>query len=118
MNVLEYFEELTENIEDSEIPEPLLIARILSVTSGCLTSNPEIEDEEEDDLPQAETYRVLEFVVQGGLWDEPVKFLMLSENTDSEEWLYAPTLEDFIEERFYGQDNLTTTYEVNDEEVF
>lgn len=118
MNVLEYFEEQAGNTEDLEIPETLLTAKILSVTSGCLTSNTVTEEDDGDDPQYVETYRVLEFLVQGGLWDEPVKFFMFSENTDNDEWIYAPTLEDFIEERFYGQDSLATTYEVNDEEAF
>lgn len=118
MNVLDYLEGEVGYVKNADIPETLLTAKVLSVMKGTLECDVVSEEDDEDDPHYADSYQVLEFVVQNGLWDEPVKFVMVSEDTDNDEWVYAATLEDFIEDRFYGQDDLTTTYEVNDEETF
>jgi hypothetical protein len=78
-----------------------------------------VEEEDDADDPRlAESYQVLEFEVQNGVWDEPVRFVMVSADTTDRDWVYASSLEDYLEEHFYGQDDLTTIYEVVDEEDY
>lgn len=118
MNVLDYLEEEIGYIRSSDMPETLLTAKIISIAKGVLECDVVEEEDEEDDPRFAESYQVLEFTVKSGLWDEPVKFVMISEDIENGEWIYAATLEDYLEENFYGQDDLTTTFEVIDEEDF
>ena len=118
MNVLDYLEQEVEGYEESVgVPETLLSSNILSVTHGVLECDVVEEEDDEDDPRVADSYEVLEFEVESGLWDEPVKFVLVSDPS-GEEWVYASTLEDYIEEHYYDQDDLTTTYEVSDEQFF
>ena len=118
MNVLDYLEEEVGYVRSSDMPETLVTANILSITKGVLECDVVEEEDDEDDPRSAVSYQVLEFEVQSGLWDEPVRFVMVSEDAENGEWIYASTLEDYMEDNFYGQDDLTTTYEVIDEETF
>lgn len=118
MNVLDYLEEEVGYVRSSDMPETLLTAQIISITKGVLECDVVEEEDDEDDPRFAKSYQVLEFSVQSGLWDEAVKFIMVSEDSENGDWVYAATLEDYLEENFYGQDDLSTTYEVMDEEVF
>lgn len=118
MNVLDYLEEEIGYVKSADMPETLLTAQIMTVSRGVLEGRTSCEEGEEDFPPFDETCEVLEFVVQNGLWDEPVKFVMVLNGSEGGEWVYASTLDDYIEENFYDQDDLTITYEVNDEEVF
>lgn len=118
MNVLDYLEEEIGYVRSSDMPETLLTAKIISVTKGVLECDVVEEEDDEDDPRFAESYQVLEFEVQNGVWDDAVRFVMVSEDTENGEWVYATTLEDYIDENFYSQDDLTTKYEVTDEETF
>lgn len=118
MNVLDYLEEEIGYVRSSDMPETLLTAQILSIIKGVLECDVVEEEDDEDDPRFAVSYQVLEFSVQSGLWDEAVKFVMVSEDSENGDWVYAATLEDYLEENFYGQDDLTTTYEVIDDEDF
>lgn len=118
MNVLDYLEEELGYEQGTDMPDTLLTAKILSITKGALECDVVGEEDDADDPRVAESYQVLEFEVQNGLWDEPVRFVMVSEDVAEKDWVYATSLEDYLEENFYGQDDLTTTYEVVDEESF
>lgn len=118
MNVLDYLEEEIGYVKSSDMPETLLTASIVSVTRGVLECDIVQEEDDDDDPRFAESYQVLEFEVQNGQWDDSVKFVMVSEDIENGEWEYAPNLEYYIEENFFGQDNLTTTYEVTDVEDY
>lgn len=118
MNVLDYLEEEIGYVKSSDMPETLLTASIVSVSRGTLECDI-VDDEDDDDDPRfAESYQVLEFEVQSSLWDDSVRFVMVSENVEDGEWEYASTLESYLEENFYGQDSLSTTYEVTDVEEY
>lgn len=115
MNVLEYLEEQVGYVQNADMPEALLNAKILSLTKGVLGCGS--VDDEEDEAP-SENYQVLEFTAQTGNWDEPVKFVMVAENADEGDWVYAVNLDSYVEENLYGRDDLVTIYEVTDEEDF
>lgn len=118
MNVLDFLEEEIGYVKSSDMPEALLKATIQSVNRGLLECDL-VGDEDDDDDPRfAEQYDVLEFIVTRDDWNSPVQFVMVSNDSENGDWEYFRTIDECIDEKFYGQDDLTTTYEVTDEEIF
>lgn len=119
--VLDYLEEEVGYVKASDMPEYLLSSKILSVSRGLLTCDlvdDYVDEYEGDDYQEyVGTYVVLEFRVATD--DEPFSFIMVSAENEDEEWIYAESIDDYIEENLTdAYQELSTNYEMISDEDF
>jgi len=111
---VQYLEEETGYIPDSDLPARLgraELVRVLEATFSFEVTRAD-EDDYEEEIYEEGSYPVLELTVNTGEQEET--FIVISPN--DEEWYYYETIDDFISETYYDTDDVSYNYEVISDE--
>lgn len=110
--VLEYIEEETGFIPDPDLPPALAKAELVRVVSAVFTFEVTTIDEdaeyEDEENYEEGTHPVLEITAETET--DTVTFILISPN--DEEWFYYKTIDEYVDETYYDNDDISYNYEV------
>lgn len=109
--VLEYLEEETGFIPDPDLPPVLAHASLVRVVTAVFTFEATITDDDDDydeEIHEEGSYPVLEITAEAE--DDSITFILISPN--EEEWLYYKSIDEYIDEAYYDNSDISYNYEV------